>query len=108
MTYQSINPNDGKVLKSFEHRNKACAEVRSGGDILACDAAYAEHAEAFLAPAMQHPKRGENNLDGTDAELPLGGIKYSGCGRGHESGKLGIQEFVSKKLVRSGHFAAPA
>lgn len=47
-----------------------------------------------------------NNLDGADAKLPFGGIKYSGYGC--ELGTIGIQEFVNKKLDRSGHIAAPA
>lgn len=46
-----------------------------------------------------------NNLDWSDAELPFGGIKHSGYGS--ELGCTGIQEFVNKKLVRSGHIAAP-
>ncbi len=46
-----------------------------------------------------------NNIDWADAELPFGGIKNSGYGR--ELGHMGIQEFVNKKLVRSGHIAAP-
>jgi succinate-semialdehyde dehydrogenase/glutarate-semialdehyde dehydrogenase len=46
-----------------------------------------------------------NNIDWADAELPFGGIKYSGYGR--ELGNMGIQEFVNKKLVRTGHIAAP-
>lgn len=46
-----------------------------------------------------------NNLDWADAQLPFGGIKYSGYGR--ELGRMGIQEFVNQKLVRSGHIAAP-
>jgi len=46
-----------------------------------------------------------NNIDWSDAELPFGGIKASGYGR--ELGDMGIHEFVNKKLVRSGHFAAP-
>jgi succinate-semialdehyde dehydrogenase/glutarate-semialdehyde dehydrogenase len=46
-----------------------------------------------------------NNIDWTDAELPFGGIKHSGYGR--ELGRLGIQDFVNKKLVRTGHLDAP-
>lgn len=46
-----------------------------------------------------------NNLDWTDAELPFGGIKHSGYGR--ELGRMGIQEFVNQKLVRSGALVAP-
>ena len=47
-----------------------------------------------------------NNINWLDAELPFGGIKDSGYGR--ELGNMGIQEFVNKKLVRTGHFPAPA
>jgi len=39
-----------------------------------------------------------NSISWSDAELPFGGIKNSGYGR--ELGDMGIQEFVSKKLVR--------
>ena len=46
-----------------------------------------------------------NNIDWSDADLPFGGIKGSGYGR--ELGHMGIQEFVNKKLVRTGHIPAP-
>jgi succinate-semialdehyde dehydrogenase/glutarate-semialdehyde dehydrogenase len=46
-----------------------------------------------------------NNLDWVDPELPFGGIKNSGYGR--ELGHMGIQEFVNKKMVHSGHIDAP-
>jgi succinate-semialdehyde dehydrogenase/glutarate-semialdehyde dehydrogenase len=47
-----------------------------------------------------------NNISWSDAELPFGGIKYSGYGR--ELGDMGIQEFVNKKLVRFGNIEAPS
>jgi len=47
-----------------------------------------------------------NNIDWSDAELPFGGIKNSGYER--ELGNMGIQEFVNKKLIRTGHFPVPA
>jgi acyl-CoA reductase-like NAD-dependent aldehyde dehydrogenase len=46
-----------------------------------------------------------NNLDRADADLPFGGIKHSGYGR--ELGRMGIQEFVNRKLVRTGRLHAP-
>ncbi|WP_019577406.1 NAD-dependent succinate-semialdehyde dehydrogenase [Curvibacter lanceolatus] len=47
-----------------------------------------------------------NNLHWAEAALPFGGIKHSGYGR--ELGHLGIQEFINKKLVRTGKFPSPA
>jgi len=46
-----------------------------------------------------------NNIAWADAELPFGGVKHSGYGR--ELGRLGIQEFVNKKLVRTAQLEAP-
>ncbi len=46
-----------------------------------------------------------NSISWSDAELPFGGIKNSGYGR--ELGDMGIQQFVNKKLVRTGSFDAP-
>jgi succinate-semialdehyde dehydrogenase/glutarate-semialdehyde dehydrogenase len=46
-----------------------------------------------------------NDIDWPDAELPFGGIKYSGYGR--ELGNMSIREFVNKKLLREADVPAP-
>ena len=45
-----------------------------------------------------------NSAAVTSPELPFGGVKHSGYGR--ELSRMGIQEFVNKKLIRSGNAAA--
>ena len=45
-----------------------------------------------------------NSAAVSSPELPFGGVKHSGYGR--ELSRMGIQEFVNKKLIRSGNAAA--
>ena len=47
-----------------------------------------------------------NNIDWSVAKLPFGGIKHPG--RGRELSRMGIQEFVNERLVRSERMAALA
>jgi succinate-semialdehyde dehydrogenase / glutarate-semialdehyde dehydrogenase len=72
-----------------------------GGSVWSKDEARGKRVASRIDTGMMFV----NNIDWTDAELPFGGIKYSGYGR--ELGSLGIQEFVNKKLIRTGHFVAP-
>jgi succinate-semialdehyde dehydrogenase/glutarate-semialdehyde dehydrogenase len=73
-----------------------------GGSVFTQDIARGKRVASRIDTGMMFV----NNLDWADAELPFGGIKNSGYGR--ELGNMGIQEFVNKKLVRTGHLDAPA
>ena len=72
-----------------------------GGSVFTKDAARGQRVASRVDTGMMFI----NNIDWSDAELPFGGIKYSGYGRG--LGDMGIQEFVNKKLVRTHDIAAP-
>ena len=72
-----------------------------GGSVFTKDAARGQRVASRVDTGMMFI----NNIDWSDAELPFGGIKYSGYGR--ELGDMGIQEFVNKKLVRTHDIAAP-
>ena len=72
-----------------------------GGSVFTQDVARGKRIASQVETGMMFI----NNIDWSDAELPFGGIKNSGYGR--ELGNMGIQEFVNKKLVRTGDFHAP-
>jgi succinate-semialdehyde dehydrogenase/glutarate-semialdehyde dehydrogenase len=72
-----------------------------GGSVFTQDEARGQRVASRVETGMMFV----NNISWSDAELPFGGIKYSGYGR--ELGDMGIQEFVNKKLVRFGKIDAP-
>jgi succinate-semialdehyde dehydrogenase/glutarate-semialdehyde dehydrogenase len=72
-----------------------------GGSVFTRDAARGQRVASRVETGMMFI----NNIDWSDAELPFGGIKFSGYGR--ELGDMGIQAFVNKKLVRTHDMAAP-
>jgi succinate-semialdehyde dehydrogenase/glutarate-semialdehyde dehydrogenase len=72
-----------------------------GGSVFTKDAARGQRVASRVDTGMMFI----NNIDWSDAELPFGGIKYSGYGR--ELGDMGIQEFVNRKLVRTHDMVAP-
>ncbi len=65
-----------------------------GGSVFTKDVARGKRVASRVETGMMFV----NNISWSDAELPFGGIKYSGYGR--ELGDMGIQQFVNKKLVR--------
>lgn len=67
-----------------------------GAVIQSTDAAKAQAIADRLDTGMVYI----NEAPCTAAELPFGGIKRSGVGR--ELGKYGMDEFVSRKLIRTG------
>jgi succinate-semialdehyde dehydrogenase/glutarate-semialdehyde dehydrogenase len=73
-----------------------------GGSVFTKDEARGRRVASRVETGMMFV----NNISWSDAELPFGGIKDSGYGR--ELGNMGIQEFVNKKLVRSGTIEVPA
>ncbi len=98
----------GPVVSLFRVQDEAAAialandsDFGLGASVWTKDASRGERVASQIDAGMVFV----NNIDWTDARLPFGGIKASGYGR--ELGELGIQEFVNKKLVRTGHMAAP-
>jgi succinate-semialdehyde dehydrogenase/glutarate-semialdehyde dehydrogenase len=99
----------GPVVLFFRVKDEAAAielandsDFGLGGSVFTQDVARGKRVASQIDTGMMFI----NNIDWSDAELPFGGIKYSGYGR--ELGNMGIQEFVNKKLIRTAHLDAPA
>ena len=89
------------VLFKVESTDEAVALANSsvyglGAVVQSTDAAAAQAVANRLDCGMVYI----NEAPGTAAELPFGGIKRSGVGR--ELGKYGMDEFVNRKLIRTG------
>ena len=98
----------GPVVLFFRVKDEAAAialandsDFGLGGSVFTKDLARGKRVASQVDTGMMFI----NNIDWSDAELPFGGIKYSGYGR--ELGNMGIQEFVNKKLIRTAHLDAP-
>ena len=98
----------GPVVSFYRVKDEAAAialandsDFGLGGSVWTKDEARGKRVATAIDTGMVFV----NNIDWSDAELPFGGIKNSGYGR--ELGNMDIQEFVNKKLVRTGHFPAP-
>jgi succinate-semialdehyde dehydrogenase/glutarate-semialdehyde dehydrogenase len=98
----------GPVVSFFRVKDEAAAialandsDFGLGGSVFTKDEARGKRVASGVDTGMMFI----NNIDWSDAELPFGGIKYSGYGR--ELGNMGIQEFVNKKLVRTANLNAP-
>jgi len=127
MSYQSVNPYNGKTIQSFEEidnkqleaaiaKASACFEIWSKKSfaeraVIVAKAAVLmeDRLEEFAKPVtLEMGKLIASRIDSgmvfinhptwTSPDLPFGGIKNSGYGR--ELSSMGIQEFVNKKLVR--------
>jgi len=99
----------GPVVSFYRVKDEAAAialandcDYGLGGSVWTNDEARGQRVASLVDTGMMFV----NNIDWADADLPFGGIKSSGYGR--ELGHIGIQAFVNKKLVRTGHVAAPS
>jgi succinate-semialdehyde dehydrogenase/glutarate-semialdehyde dehydrogenase len=98
----------GPVVSFYRVKDEAAAialandsDFGLGGSVFTKDPARGARVASQVDTGMMFI----NNIDWTDAELPFGGVKYSGYAR--ELGNMGIQEFVNKKLVRTADLDAP-
>jgi succinate-semialdehyde dehydrogenase / glutarate-semialdehyde dehydrogenase len=99
----------GPVVSFYRVKDEAAAialandsDFGLGGSVWTKDEARGKRIASQVDTGMMFV----NNIHWVDAELPFGGIKQSGYGK--ELGNMGIQEFVNKKLIRTGPFALHA
>ena len=90
MSYQSINPFNGELVKASTNT----PTYGVGGSVFTQDIERGKRVASRIETGMVFI----NHPTWTASDLPLGGIKTSGYGR--ELSSRGIHEFVNKKLVR--------
>ena len=95
------------LLFRVKHEDEAVALANDsdfglGGSVFTKDVARGKRVASRIDTGMVFI----NHPTWTTADLPFGGIKHSGYGR--ELSRMGIQEFVNKKLVRVASIDAPA
>jgi acyl-CoA reductase-like NAD-dependent aldehyde dehydrogenase len=130
MSYPTINPANGETLHTFKETTDpeleaalqaaaACFESwrrlsYTDRAALASDSDYGLGGSIFTQDVPRGQRLASridtgmvfiNHPTWTASDLPFGGINNSGYGR--ELSRLGIQEFVNKKLVRAQAIDAP-
>lgn len=115
MAHPNVFPDHGKRLRRFERMSNAQLDSEDKAIALASDSdvgpggcVWAKDAARDLRVADRADARQPfvDNIDWTGAALPVGGMQHSGGSRA--LGRVGMQEFINRKLVRSGRLAAPA
>jgi succinate-semialdehyde dehydrogenase/glutarate-semialdehyde dehydrogenase len=90
MTYQTINPATGKLLKSYEDN---ATPFGLGGSVVTANLERGKKLAGRLESGMVFV----NHPTWTAPALPFGGVKNSRYGR--ELSELGFGEFVNRKLI---------